>query len=167
MCDSVQSWWLHSAALLEHQATYIMTRYPIQSHFPDAELTSHCPIPSNAETQTSYCQAYILVSYWLDSVRFWNPDLLRGKHVLLPIRSLCPVPSKQMLLSKLISIYGKNWRLLNSFWLHCCTMRHLHCVLLNCHSLSRCFFHAPDIPPMVDNTGHVEHKQCWGGNEVG
>ena len=43
-CDSVHSWELYSAASLEHQAAGTMTCYPIESHYPDTELTSPCPI---------------------------------------------------------------------------------------------------------------------------
>ena len=42
--DSAHSWWLYSAAPLENQATRTMTQYPTQSHYPDTEPTSPCPI---------------------------------------------------------------------------------------------------------------------------
>ena len=43
-CDSAHSWLLDSAASLEHEAAGIMTYYPTQSHYPDTERTSPCPI---------------------------------------------------------------------------------------------------------------------------
>ena len=44
-CDSAHSWRLYSGAPLGNQATtMIMTQHPIQSHFPDARLTSPGPI---------------------------------------------------------------------------------------------------------------------------
>ena len=46
--DSVRSWWLYnySATNLGNQAATAstMTQYPTQSHYPDIELTSLCPI---------------------------------------------------------------------------------------------------------------------------
>ena len=43
-CDSSHSWWLYSAASLEHQATGTMTCYPTQSRYPDTEPTSPCHV---------------------------------------------------------------------------------------------------------------------------
>ena len=43
-CDSAYSWQLYSAAALEHQTAGTMTCYPTQSHYPDTEPTSYCPI---------------------------------------------------------------------------------------------------------------------------
>ena len=43
-CDSAHSWWLYSAALLGNQNVGTMTWYPHQSHYPDTDLTSSCPI---------------------------------------------------------------------------------------------------------------------------
>ena len=37
ICDSVYSCQLNSAAPLENQATITITRYPLQSHYPDTE----------------------------------------------------------------------------------------------------------------------------------
>ena len=42
--DNAHSWWLYNAASLEHQPTSTMTCYPTQSHYPDPELNSLCPI---------------------------------------------------------------------------------------------------------------------------
>ena len=44
ICDSGHSWLLYSATSLEHQASGTMTCYPTQSHYPDTEITSPCPI---------------------------------------------------------------------------------------------------------------------------
>ena len=66
--DSVRSWWLYSAAPLANQATGAMTRYSIQSHYPDTGITSPCPILMpycNAE-----CQARTWPVVWLG----WWPD---------------------------------------------------------------------------------------------
>ena len=43
-CDSVHSWQLYCAAPLGDQATSNMTRCFTQSHYPDNEWTSSCPI---------------------------------------------------------------------------------------------------------------------------
>ena len=43
-CDSAHSWWLYSTPPLGDQATNIMTWYPSQSHYPDSEWSSPCPI---------------------------------------------------------------------------------------------------------------------------
>ena len=43
-CHSAHSWLLYSAASLGHQAASTMTCYPTQSHYPNTELTSPCPI---------------------------------------------------------------------------------------------------------------------------
>ena len=42
---SAHSWQLYSAAPLGNYATGTLTQYPTQSHYPDTELTSPCPIP--------------------------------------------------------------------------------------------------------------------------
>ena len=42
--DSAHSWRLHSAAPLGNQTASTMTRYPIQSHYPDTWQTSLFPI---------------------------------------------------------------------------------------------------------------------------
>ena len=43
-CDNAHSWWSYSTAPLGDQATSAMTWYPTQSHYPDIEPTSHCPL---------------------------------------------------------------------------------------------------------------------------
>ena len=43
-CDSVHLWWPFCAAPVGNQATATMTWYPTQSHYPDTEVTSSCPI---------------------------------------------------------------------------------------------------------------------------
>ena len=43
-CDSAHSWRLYSAASQEHQATSTSTFYPTQSHYPETQSTSPCPI---------------------------------------------------------------------------------------------------------------------------
>ena len=54
-CDSAHSLWLYSTASLGHKAT--MTCYPTQSHYPDTEPTSPCPI-------------LIMPSAWLGSDKY-------------------------------------------------------------------------------------------------
>ena len=44
ICNRIHSWWLYSTAPLGNQAVATMTHYPIQSHYPDTERTSHCSI---------------------------------------------------------------------------------------------------------------------------
>ena len=43
-CDSAHSWRLYSAVPLGNQTMGIMTRFRTQSHYPDTEPTSPCPI---------------------------------------------------------------------------------------------------------------------------
>ena len=43
-CDSGLSMWLYSVTPLGDQATSTMAQPPTQSHYPDTELTSPCPI---------------------------------------------------------------------------------------------------------------------------
>ena len=44
ICNSVRSLRLYSVAPLGNQGTSTMTRFPTQSHYPDTDPTSHCPI---------------------------------------------------------------------------------------------------------------------------
>ena len=64
-CDSVQSWWLYSAAPLGDQ-----TWYCYWSHYPDTEPTSTCPI-------------LIMPSTWLGSDKYQS--FIRTREVLIPI----------------------------------------------------------------------------------
>ena len=76
--DSVHSWRLYSAPSVGHQAAGTTTRYPTQSHYPDAEPTSFCPIlimPSVRLGNDKYqLQSKSLV--WLDEVS--NPSAIFG-----------------------------------------------------------------------------------------
>ena len=67
-CDSAHSWWLYSAASREHQAVGTMTCYPIQSHYPDNEPTSPCPILIML-SDTLGSEKYQFFSHWFDSTR--------------------------------------------------------------------------------------------------
>ena len=65
------SWWLNSAAPLGNQAVITMTWFPTQSHYPDTEPSSNCPIvmPSTGLGSDKYQFDKSLV--WLD--RGLNP----------------------------------------------------------------------------------------------
>ena len=75
--DTAQSWRLYIAAQLEDQATSIMCRYPSQSHYPDNELTSHCPtlyVPS-ARLVSARLGSDSFITRWFDLARIRTPDL--------------------------------------------------------------------------------------------
>ena len=59
--------WLYSATLVGNQATNTMTLYPTQSHYPDTELISLCPIRlmSNAKLGSDKYEFYTSL-VWLD-----------------------------------------------------------------------------------------------------
>ena len=59
---------LYSTAPLGNLAAWIMTWYPTQSHYPDAELTSPCPIliMQNAKLGRDKCQ-FCKSVVWFDS----------------------------------------------------------------------------------------------------
>ena len=64
-CDSAHSWQLYSAVPLGNQVAVSMVQYPIQSHYPDTERTSPCPIllmPSHRLGSDKYK----LISHWFD-----------------------------------------------------------------------------------------------------
>ena len=67
-CDSAHSRWLYSAASLEHQAVSSMVCYPTQSHYPDTEPTSPCPILIMPSTRLG-SDKYQLYSHCFDSTR--------------------------------------------------------------------------------------------------
>ena len=71
-CGSVQLWRLYSAATQGVQPTATMNQYPTQSHYPDTELTSPCPILviSNATLRSEKYQ-FCKPLAWL--VRISNP----------------------------------------------------------------------------------------------
>ena len=56
-CDSAHSSLFYSAAPLGNQAISTITRHPTQSHYPDTEPTSPCPI-------------LIMLSAWLGSDKY-------------------------------------------------------------------------------------------------
>ena len=57
-CKGAHSWWLYNATQLGDQAVGTMTQYPTQSHYPDTELSSSCPIlvMPNARLGSNTCQ---------------------------------------------------------------------------------------------------------------
>ena len=61
-CDSAHSWWFNSAAPLGDQATRTMIWYCTQSHYPDPEPISPCPVLNNAEHLARKRQLPILKS---------------------------------------------------------------------------------------------------------
>ena len=72
-CDSAHTWWLNSAASLEHQATSTMTCYPTQSYYPETANKS-LPYPNNAERPARKRQVSILKSLvWLNQALDSNP----------------------------------------------------------------------------------------------
>ena len=75
ICDSTHSWWLYSAASLQHQATCIITCYPTQSHYPYTEQTRPCAILIT-DRKTMEWQVSILKSLvWLDQdSKMWGLD---------------------------------------------------------------------------------------------
>ena len=83
--DSLLSWRLHSAAPLGSHAVSTMTWYPTQSHYPDTEQISPCPI-------------LIMPSTWLGSDMYqfvksliW---LVHGfEHTISPMRDQCATES--------------------------------------------------------------------------
>ena len=68
--DSAHSWWLYSAAPLWNQTTSTMNWYPTQSHCPDTEPTSPCPILT---MQSNWFSSDRFKScHWFDSTRVWT-----------------------------------------------------------------------------------------------
>ena len=67
-CDSAHSWWLYSAASLQHQATGTMTCYPTQLHYLDSEPTSpwHILIMPSVRLGSN---RYQFKSHWFISTR--------------------------------------------------------------------------------------------------
>ena len=81
ICDSVPSLWLCSVTALGDQAARTRTWYPTQSHYPDTELTSPCPItvmPNAGLSSDKYQFCRCLV--WLDQEI--NSQLLHRKPAL-------------------------------------------------------------------------------------
>ena len=68
--DNAHSWWLYSAAPLVAQATCTVPWYPTQSHYPDTESISPCPILIMLNTRLGI-DKYQFWSHWLDSTRVW------------------------------------------------------------------------------------------------
>ena len=72
-CDSAHSWQRYSAAPLGDQCSSTMTWYPIQTHYPDTELTSLCSILKMLSVWLGRYM-YELLGYWFDSTTvgtFW------------------------------------------------------------------------------------------------
>ena len=71
-CVSAHSWELCSAASLEVQVNITIIWYPNQSHYPDNQPTSHCPIlimPSGWFRSDKYQ----FLNHWFDTTRVWIP----------------------------------------------------------------------------------------------
>ena len=84
-CDSAHLWQLYSAASLEHQAASTVTCYPTQSHYPDTEPTSPCPmliIPS-ARLESDKYQSIGLTRQGFETMRSGLEPLTLGLHDLL------------------------------------------------------------------------------------
>ena len=67
-CDNAHSWWFYSATPLGDQTTSTITWYPIQTHYPDTEPTSPCPILINYNADTWLGKGKDrFLSHWFDS----------------------------------------------------------------------------------------------------
>ena len=86
-CAKTHSWTLYSAAPLENRAISIMTWYPTQSHYPDIEATSPCPVLIRPNTWLG-SDNYNLISHWFESTMGSSPRSPKGENGALPIRSL-------------------------------------------------------------------------------
>ena len=86
-CDSVHLWRLYSAALLEHQATSTMTCYLTQSHYPDTELTSPCPILIIQSIRLGSDKYQFLKSFGLTRPGFQNCKVWIRTHDLQILQS--------------------------------------------------------------------------------
>ena len=64
-CDSPHSWWLYYAAPLGDHATSTMSWYTTQSHYPDTEPRSPCPILIIPSAWLG-SDKYQLLSHWFD-----------------------------------------------------------------------------------------------------
>ena len=74
MCDSAQSWQLYSAAPLKDHVSSTMTGYPTQSHYPDTEPTSPCPILIMLSAWLGSNKYQFLID-WFESTANQTPDL--------------------------------------------------------------------------------------------
>ena len=69
-----------------------MTSFSTQSHCPDTEQTSPCPIRIvKTERQAAFATSINLVSRWFDLAGIQTPDVLHGKLAFLSIRLPHPV----------------------------------------------------------------------------
>ena len=83
--DSMHSSWLYSAAPLRDQATITMTWYPTESHYPDTEPTSPCPILKLPSTRLgSYNYQLYKSLLWLDDG--FEPTIYRAISIDSPTR---------------------------------------------------------------------------------
>ena len=71
-CHSVHLWRLYSAARLGNQVASTMTQFPTQSHYPDTEPTSPCPILIMSSTRLGSDKYQFKSLVWLDQVS--NPQ---------------------------------------------------------------------------------------------
>ena len=95
------SWWLYSAAPLGDHAASTMTSYPIQSHYPDIEPTTPCPIL----IMLSACvrnDKYQFLSHWFDATNFpkleTDARLIRSSHLIQKLWRVCKL-SKSLVTS--------------------------------------------------------------------
>ena len=89
-CDNAHSWYFCSAASLGCQAASTMTCYLMQSHYPDTEPTSPCPILIMPSTWLG-SDKYQFVSHWFDLTMGSNPWSPARETRALPIRPPHPV----------------------------------------------------------------------------
>ena len=74
-CNCAHSWRLYSAVSLGHQTAGTMACYPIQSHYPDTDPTSPCPILIISSAWLGNNKYQCL---WFDLTRFQTHELQIG-----------------------------------------------------------------------------------------
>ena len=99
---SACSWWLYSAASLEFQTTGTMACYLTQSHYPNTEATSPCPMLIMPSTWLGN-DKYKFVCLWFDSNMGSNPQS--------PIREINALPIQP------VSLVCNWWEDYNKVWL--------------------------------------------------
>ena len=84
-CGSVRSWRLYSAAPLGNQAANTVTCYPTQSHYPETEPNSYCPILIKPSANINF-KAIGLTRLGFEPVRLGFSDLQKRETGALLIR---------------------------------------------------------------------------------
>ena len=87
-CDSAQPWWPYSPAPLWDQASSTMTQCSTQSHYPDPEPTSPCPILIISSTWLG-SDRYQFLSHQFDSARNQTPNLPHARSAVISSSDWC------------------------------------------------------------------------------